>query len=91
MERVLCVRTGNVSRSPMMQAVLQQHLGADFLVEALRADPCALLGADVVSGYCFAGARRAERRSRIISSCCRSSMTTAAMSRTMCSPAGGVP
>jgi protein-tyrosine phosphatase len=34
MERVLCVCVGNLSRSPMMQAVLQQHLGAAFLVES---------------------------------------------------------
>ena len=34
MERVLCVCVGNISRSPMMQAVLQQHLGAGFLVES---------------------------------------------------------
>jgi protein-tyrosine phosphatase len=34
MEKVLCVCLGNISRSPMMQAVLQQHLGAAFLVES---------------------------------------------------------
>jgi protein-tyrosine phosphatase len=34
MERVLCVCVGNISRSPMMQAVLQQHLGAAFRVES---------------------------------------------------------
>ena len=34
MEKVLCVCTGNISRSPMMQAVLQQHLGGAFLVES---------------------------------------------------------
>ena len=34
MEKVLCVCTGNISRSPMMQAVLQQHLGAAFRVES---------------------------------------------------------
>jgi protein-tyrosine phosphatase len=34
MEKVLCVCVGNISRSPMMQAVLQQHLGATFLVES---------------------------------------------------------
>jgi protein-tyrosine phosphatase len=34
MEKVLCVCLGNISRSPMMQAVLQQHLGADFLIES---------------------------------------------------------
>jgi protein-tyrosine phosphatase len=34
MEKVLCVCGGNISRSPMMQAVLQQHLGASFLVES---------------------------------------------------------
>jgi len=33
-EKVLCVCVGNISRSPMMQAVLQRHLGADFLVES---------------------------------------------------------
>jgi protein-tyrosine phosphatase len=34
MEKVLCVCAGNISRSPMMQAVLQQQLGAGFLVES---------------------------------------------------------
>ncbi|THD75126.1 MAG: hypothetical protein E7812_17810 [Phenylobacterium sp.] len=34
MEKVLCVCVGNISRSPMMQAVLQQQLGAAFLVES---------------------------------------------------------
>jgi protein-tyrosine phosphatase len=34
MEMVLCVCVGNISRSPMMQTVLQQHLGAAFLVES---------------------------------------------------------
>jgi protein-tyrosine-phosphatase len=34
MTKVLCVCAGNISRSPMMQAVLQQHLGAAFLVES---------------------------------------------------------
>lgn len=34
MKRVLCVCAGNISRSPMMQAVLQQHLGPAFLVES---------------------------------------------------------
>jgi protein-tyrosine phosphatase len=34
MEKVLCVCVGNISRSPMMQAVLQQHLGAGFRVES---------------------------------------------------------
>jgi protein-tyrosine phosphatase len=34
MEKVLCVCVGNISRSPMMQAVLQQLLGATFLVES---------------------------------------------------------
>ena len=34
MVRVLCVCVGNISRSPMMQAVLQQHLGDEFLVES---------------------------------------------------------
>jgi protein-tyrosine phosphatase len=33
-EKVLCVCTGNISRSPMMQAVLQQRLGPGFLVES---------------------------------------------------------
>jgi protein-tyrosine-phosphatase len=28
MEKVLCVCLGNISRSPMMQVVLQQHLGS---------------------------------------------------------------
>jgi protein-tyrosine phosphatase len=34
MQKVLCVCVGNISRSPMMQAVLQQHLGAAFRVES---------------------------------------------------------
>ena len=34
MEKVLCVCVANISRSPMMQAVLQQHLGTTFLVES---------------------------------------------------------
>jgi protein-tyrosine phosphatase len=34
MEKVLCVCTGNISRSPMMQAVLQRRLGAAFMVES---------------------------------------------------------
>jgi protein-tyrosine-phosphatase len=34
MDKVLCVCVGNISRSPMMQAVLQQHLGGAFLVES---------------------------------------------------------
>ena len=34
MATVLCVCVGNISRSPMMQAVLQQHLGVSFLVES---------------------------------------------------------
>ena len=32
--KVLCVCVGNISRSPMMKAVLQQHLGTAFLVES---------------------------------------------------------
>jgi protein-tyrosine phosphatase len=34
MQKILCVCVGNISRSPMMQAVLQQHLGDAFLVES---------------------------------------------------------
>lgn len=34
MNKVLCVCVGNISRSPMMQAVLQELLGAAFLVES---------------------------------------------------------
>jgi protein-tyrosine phosphatase len=34
MEKVLCVCGANISRSPMMQAVLQQHLGPVFQVES---------------------------------------------------------
>ena len=34
MQKVLCVCLGNISRSPMMQAVLQQRLGAAFRVES---------------------------------------------------------
>jgi protein-tyrosine phosphatase len=33
-EKVLCVCVGNISRSPMMQAVLQQNLGSGFAVES---------------------------------------------------------
>ncbi|HEY2886086.1 MAG TPA: low molecular weight phosphatase family protein [Rhizomicrobium sp.] len=32
--KVLCVCVGNRSRSPMMQALLQQHLGKSFVVES---------------------------------------------------------
>jgi protein-tyrosine phosphatase len=32
--KVLCVCVGNISRSPMMRAVLQQHLGDAVLVES---------------------------------------------------------
>ncbi len=39
MEKVLCVCTGNISRSPMMQAVLQHHLGAGFRVESAGVSP----------------------------------------------------
>src|ERR1700742_1861869 len=38
MEKILCVCVGNISRSPMMQAVLQRHLGAKFLVESAGID-----------------------------------------------------
>src|SRR5262245_3983694 len=34
MEKILCVCVANISRSPMMQAVLQQQLGAGFRVES---------------------------------------------------------
>lgn len=34
MKKVLCVCVGNISRSPMMRAVLQQLLGDGFLVES---------------------------------------------------------
>lgn len=34
MDKILCVCVGNISRSPMMQAVLQRHLGTEFLVES---------------------------------------------------------
>jgi protein-tyrosine phosphatase len=34
MEKVLCVCVGNISRSPMMQAVLQERLGSAYLVES---------------------------------------------------------
>ena len=33
-EKILCVCVGNISRSPMMQTVLQRHLGSAFLVES---------------------------------------------------------
>ena len=39
MQRVLCVCLGNRSRSPMMQAVLQQHLGPAFQVESAGVGP----------------------------------------------------
>lgn len=38
MDMVLCVCVGNISRSPMMQAVLQHHLAADFRVESAGID-----------------------------------------------------
>lgn len=38
MKKVLCVCVGNISRSPMMQAVLQQNLGGTFLVESAGID-----------------------------------------------------
>ena len=34
MQKILCVCVGNISRSPMMRTVLQQHLGDAFLVES---------------------------------------------------------
>ncbi len=34
MGKVLCVCVANSSRSPMMQAVLQQHLGEAYQVES---------------------------------------------------------
>lgn len=34
MSKVLCVCVGNISRSPMMQVVLQQQLGDAFVVES---------------------------------------------------------
>lgn len=34
MHKVLCVCVGNISRSPMMQAVLQQQLGDGYVVES---------------------------------------------------------
>ena len=34
MEKVLCICVGNISRSPMMQAVLQEHLGDAYRVES---------------------------------------------------------
>lgn len=34
MTRVLCVCVGNISRSPMMQVLLQEQLGAGFVVES---------------------------------------------------------
>jgi protein-tyrosine phosphatase len=39
MQKVLCVCVGNISRSPMMQAVLQQHLGSGFVVESAGLTP----------------------------------------------------
>ena len=38
MPKVLCVCVGNISRSPMMQAVLQQHLGDGVVVESAGLD-----------------------------------------------------
>lgn len=38
MSRILCVCVGNISRSTMMQAVLQQNLGTDFQVESAGVD-----------------------------------------------------
>ncbi len=34
MKKVLCVCVGNISRSPMMQAILQRQIGDAFLVES---------------------------------------------------------
>ena len=34
MKKVLCVCVGNISRSPMIQAILQQYLGTAFRVES---------------------------------------------------------
>jgi protein-tyrosine phosphatase len=34
MQKVLCVCVGNISRSPMMRVVLQQHLGDAFVVDS---------------------------------------------------------
>ena len=34
MDKVLCVCLGNISRSPMMQGVLQNLLGSAYLVES---------------------------------------------------------
>ena len=39
MVKILCVCVGNISRSPMMQAVLQQQLGAAFRVESAGLSP----------------------------------------------------
>jgi protein-tyrosine phosphatase len=39
MEKVLCVCGANISRSPMMEAVLQQHIGPAFEVESAGVTP----------------------------------------------------
>lgn len=39
MEKILCVCGANISRSPMMQAVLQHHLGPTFRVESAGVTP----------------------------------------------------
>ena len=64
MEKVLCVCVGNISRSPMMQAVLQQHLGAGFLVESAGltkelagrpADPAADMATQIDPAFLLSG------------------------------------
>ena len=54
MEKVLCVCLGNSSRSPMMQAVLQQQLGEAFQVESAGVlKPAAGRGANPRSILCM--------------------------------------
>ena len=54
MNKVLCVCLGNSSRSPMMQAVLQHHLGETFQVESAGVlEQAAGLGANPRSILCM--------------------------------------
>jgi protein-tyrosine-phosphatase len=53
MEKILCVCLANSSRSPMMQAVLQQHLGDAFQVESAGVQQVTGRGANARSIQCL--------------------------------------
>lgn len=53
MAKVLCVCLANSSRSPMMQAVLQQHLGGAFQVESAGVQQVTGRGANARSVQCL--------------------------------------